>query len=64
MCRYSNEDALGFRGIEASDAHFPPLVQADDMVVTRLDSDFKKKPSLAFALLEPPQRLLRNSPAD
>lgn len=48
MCNYSNEDALGFQGVEASDAHFPPLVQADDMVVTRLDSDFKKK---AFPVL-------------
>lgn len=62
-CRYSNEDALGFQGIKASDAHFLPLVQADDVVVTRLDSDLKK-PSLAFALLEPGQRLPRNSSAD
>lgn len=53
----------GFRGIKASDARFPPSVQVDDMVVTRLDSDFKK-PSLAIALLEPGQRLPRNLPAN
>lgn len=62
MCRYSNEDALGFRGIKASDAHFLPSVQADDVAVTRSGSDLKKPP-LVFALLKPGQRLPRNLPA-
>lgn len=51
-CCYSNEDALGFQGIKASDLHFLPLVQADDVVVTRLGSDLKKPP-LDFALFKP-----------
>lgn len=57
-CHYSNQDALSFRGIKASAAGFTPLVQVDDVAVTR--SGFSlKKPPLVFPLLSPGQRLPR-----
>lgn len=57
-CLYSNQDALGFRGIKASAAGFTPSVQVGDVAVTRSGSNLKKPP-LVFPLLAPGQHLPR-----